>query len=111
MDGFGLSKTERGTIEVIWRPDGRSITPIYNMVGILKGIEFGDGTKYLRKENDEWVVLDAAGQEVPEQKIARLIIDKGGNVTIFAPNGEKTTLLVSGETIVASVQGATPGQG
>lgn len=88
----GVARTQRGTIEFIMHPTGTAITPKYNRCGILMGIDFNDGSRFVRGNGETaWTALDEQGRELLIQ-IVGVTLDRRGGVIYVTADGGRTTL-------------------
>lgn len=95
----GIKRSNRGTIEAVFQPDGKVIEAQYNRCGILIEVSVAGAMKLTRSaETGKWSMSCSDGSQ-PVNSITNVSFDRLGNLCYSTQDGRQTFICADGRVV------------
>lgn len=95
----GIKRSNRGTIEAVFQPDGKVIEAQYNRCGILIEVCVAGAMKLTRSaETGKWSMSCSDGSQ-PVNSITNVSFDRLGNLCYSTQDGRQTVICADGRVV------------
>lgn len=95
----GIKRSNRGTIEAVYQPNGNVVQAQYNRCGILIEVSIAGAMRLFRSaETGRWSISYADGS-LPVNSVANVAFDRLGNLCFSTDDGKTTMICADGRVI------------
>ncbi len=95
----GIKRSNRGTIEAVFQPNGKVVEAQYNRCGILIEVSVAGAMKLTRSaETGKWTMSYSDGSQ-PDNSISSVNFDRHGNLSYRTEDGTMTVICSDGSII------------
>lgn len=95
----GIRRSNRGTIEAVFQPNGKVVEAQYNRCGILIEVSVAGAMKLTRSaETGRWTISYSDGGQ-PVESISNVAFDRLGNLCYSTEDGRTTVICADGRVV------------
>ncbi len=95
----GIKRSNRGTIEAVFQPNGNVVKAQYNRCGILTEVKVGAAMKLTRSaRTGDWTMSYCDGSQ-PVNRISNVAFDRLGNLCFCTEDGHTTVICADGSVV------------
>jgi len=95
----GIKRSNRGTIEAVFQPDGKVVEAQYNRCGILIEVSVAGALKFTRAaDTGQWMLSYTDGSP-PVNCVSNVAFDRNGNLCFCTDDGHTTVICADGSVI------------